>query len=89
MRKLVRKKLYLIKWSDTFSFDGGGWVTTDEIAASAERHKTFIHTVGFYVGRFGAFEVFSSGLNLTKGMVPWTSPTFIPHGCIESITKLK
>ena len=79
---------YKIEWRDTFSKNG--WHNLKEVEEWAKRGAEFISSVGFYIGEYGEFMVFSGMIatdiltDSTVGMIQ-----YIPKGCIKKITPLK
>lgn len=87
--KLVKEKVYLICWSDTFSVIR--WRDIEDIEKEAKDAESYIKTVGIYIGKFGTkgeFEVFCSSKNTNPIMADYGMLTYIPKGTIKKIIKL-
>lgn len=85
---MKKGNLYLIDWIDTFTIHQQGWADVDDIKTTANKYKTYIHTTGFYIGRYSGYEVVAASLNSSPDMKNWAECCYIPTGCIKKITKL-
>lgn len=86
MRKLIKGKIYLINWVDTFSIIG--WKEKHEVEELCKENKEWIHTVGFYMGQMHGYEVFSAQFTSNEKMKPWSSQICIPKTVIKRIERL-
>ena len=87
MKKLKVGEKYEIEWRDTFSKNG--WHKVEEIQEWAKRGADFISSVGYFVGEYGEFMVFS-GMLATDILTEHTIGLiqYIPKGCIKKCYKL-
>lgn len=84
--KLIKGKIYLVLWIDTFQ--SIGWKDIEEINEICKKNKEWIKTIGFYLGTFHGYEVFASQFTDNVSMLPWSGITSIPKGTIKKIERL-
>ena len=78
---------YLIKWLDTFSYNG--WWHDKELKRKAKEKNEFQESVGFFAGEYFGWIILVTHKNEDREFAPWGHPDFIPKGCIKKIKKLK
>ncbi len=79
---------YLIKWIDTFSYNG--WYSEKKIKEKSKEATQFLIVTGIFVGEYYGFVVLCNQFAteiLTHS--PYGHPNWIPKGCIKKIIKLK
>lgn len=81
MKKLIKGKIYLVLWIDTFQ--SLGWQEVYEIEESCKRNKEWIKTVSFYVGESHGYYIFCSQFTENPLMKNWSGMTAIPIGVIK------
>ena len=85
--KLIKGKLYLINWVDTFQLLG--WKDEDDIHEACLKNKEWVKTVGYYVGQCECYQIFSAQHTENTEMCSWSGITAIPVGVIKRIKLLK
>lgn len=86
---MKKGKIYLIKWSDTFTTKENGWNDDIDIKERVKKFKTYISSIGFYVGTFDDYIVLAMNFNTNMDMKPYSALTHIPKGTIGLIKLIK
>ena len=86
MKKLLKGKLYLICWVDTFNIIG--WREIDEVEAKCKQNKEYINTLGFYFGEKEGYKIFAQQFTDNPEMCNFSNFVCIPNGVIKKIERL-
>jgi hypothetical protein len=84
--KLIKGKVYFVQWIDTFSTHG--WIDVEDMKKNCKKNKEWINTVGFYIGQFHGYEVFSPQFTPNEDMLNWSGMIAIPIGVIKKVERL-
>jgi len=86
MKKLIKGKVYMVKWVDTFNIIG--WRELDEVKEKCVQNKEWINTVGFYIGEEEGYDIFAGSFTDNPEMCNFSNFTCIPQGVIKEIERL-
>lgn len=86
MKKLIKGKIYMVSWIDTFT--SNDWKNIEEVKEEAKTNSCYIHTYGHYIGYSEGYEMFAGSFNSNERMRSWGAVTYIPRGTIKKIESL-
>lgn len=84
--KLIKGKIYLVSWVDTFNIIG--WRELDEVGEKCVQNKEWIKTLGFYVGKNTGYDIFAQQFTDNPEMCNFSNFVCIPEGVIKNIERL-